>query len=52
MTKTVADFEIPELPGENLVVCFGTDDIAFLGDEVGQSITTEPNGAVYVEDWC
>lgn len=52
MTKTVADFEIPEFPGEELIVCVGFNTVTFLGDEVGQSIEVEPNGMVTVEDWC
>lgn len=52
MSEIVADFEVPLLPGDDLMVCFGIDSITFLGDQMGQSITAEPNGAVYVEDWC
>lgn len=52
MTKTIADFEVPKFPGEDLVVCVGIDEITFLGDELGESISADPNSSVRVEDWC
>ncbi|WP_179233940.1 hypothetical protein [Halorubrum halodurans] len=51
MNGLLDDFDDPELPGEDLEVYFGKDEVAFLGERIGQSITTDPESSVYVEDW-
>lgn len=46
------DFDIPELPGDDLLVMFAIDHITFSGIGIGREVTADPENVVYVEDWC
>ena len=50
MTELKDSFEIPVMPGEELIIFYTFGEITFSGKQAGQSITGDSNSVVYVED--
>lgn len=50
MNQIKDGFDIPELPGEELIIFYTNNEITFSGKQPGQSITANPNSVVILEE--
>lgn len=50
MNQIKDDFEIPVLPGEELIIFYTFNEITFSGKQAGQSITANPDSVVFLEE--